>query len=371
MCGYRYMRLEEGWAAIGERVRRARVAEGLSQQQLAREIGLEDRTAVSKIERGDRKIDGMELARLSRALNVPLDQFIQDPPLVISRRGGLVAEETTDAERAAFRIQTALVSWLNDVRQLRGLGLLRPPRLVTYPGSVTSFADARRAAIWLREHLKLGVKPTESLMSVAERIGLLYAVVELDGDGASLVSDEAAVSVIDLKQEFGRRRSTAAHELGHVFLGDEYSSEIAVHASKSEREALIDAFASEFLLPAAVLQGKAGRLSRNDLVGVAARYQVSWSLAIKQAETAGTVDEAQAKEWGGRCPTHAEFMDALGWVPRPDFESMRVSPLVAHAIMEAYTGAYIASGRAVAMLRGQINGVDALPEVDEEHLLSW
>src|SRR5690625_3437203 len=99
MCGYRYMRLEEGWAAIGERVRRARVAEGLSQQQLAREIGLEDRTAVSKIERGDRKIDGMELARLSRALNVPLDQFIQDPPLVISRRGGLVAEETTDAER--------------------------------------------------------------------------------------------------------------------------------------------------------------------------------------------------------------------------------------------------------------------------------
>lgn len=358
------MSLAEGWAAIGERVRRARVAERLSQGELAKRMGLDDRTVISKIERGERRIDGLELARIGKILRVPLNQFLEDPPQVISRRGGLVAEETTDDETAVFRVQTELVSWMHDVRQLREFGVIRPSRPLSYKGAQSTPAEARVAAQWLRRHLGIGRDPIASLMTTVESIGLLFAVIELDGEGASLNCEDFAVAVVNRKSEFGRRRSTAAHELGHVFLGDEYSTEISVHASREEREAVIDAFGSEFLLPAAVFKGRADELTRRHLIEIAARYRVSWTLAIRQAELAEAIGEREAKDWGGEAPTRAEFMDALGWAPQPDLEKMAVTPVVAHAVMEAHARGLIAAGRAVEIMRGQISESD-LPDLDE------
>ncbi|WP_197717126.1 helix-turn-helix domain-containing protein [Glycomyces terrestris] len=365
------MKLEKEWKAVGERVRRARVAEGLSQLELAQRIGVDDRTVISKIELGDRRIDGIELVQLAQVLRVPLDQFIFDPPPVISRRSGLVAEETTEAERSMFRVQTALVAWLRDVEQLVDTGLLDIPELIPYKGPKGTPSEARAAARHLRHILRIGENPTGSLMTVSERIGVLLAVVELEGDGASVVNGDYAVAVVNLKQDFGRRRSTAAHELGHVFLGDEYSSEIAVHASRDQREAVIDAFASEFLLPSAVLRPHHGRLTRSTLISIAARYQVSWSLAIRQAELAGCVEESVAREWGAKRPTRAEFLDSLGWAPQPDLERMRITPLLAHAVMAAYEARLITADRAVEIMRGQIDGPEDLPQVEVPREMMW
>lgn len=362
------MKLDEGWAAIGERVRRARVASGLTQSQLAEAIGLDDRSAVSKIERGERRIDGMELISLGTALRVPLDQLLEDPPQVISRRSGLVAEETTGDETAMFRLQTALVAWRNDVRQLLELKTLKVRTPLLYPGSQGSPEEGREAARWLRHRLKLDDNPIETLMRPAEEVGLLYAVIELDGEkndeGASLNEGDFAVAILNRQSDVGRRRATAAHELGHVLLGDEYSTDIGVHASKQEREAVVDAFASEFLLPTAVLELHSAGLQRPDLVELAARYKVSWSLAIRQAVHAEAISERDAKDWAGGSPTHAEFMDALGWAPQPDLERVFISPVVAHAIMEAYKQGLITANRAIEMMRGQVKR-GQLPEADE------
>lgn len=367
MCEYRSMKLDE-WAAIGERVRRARVAGGLTQAELASKIGLDDRSAISKIERGERRIDGMELAHLGRALGVPLNQLLEDPPEIISRRSGLVAEETTRDETAMFRLQTALVSWRDDVKQLIDLHMLKATRPLRYQGSQGSPEEGREAARWLRSRLQLGTDEISTLMRPAEQVGLFYAVIRLTGgrndEGASLNEGDFAVAILNRQSDLGRRRATAAHELGHVLLGDEYSTDIGVHASRQEREAVIDAFASEFLLPTAVFSNYPGGLKRADLVELAARYKVSWSLAIRQGVEAQAIAERDAKDWAGLSPTHAEFMDALGWAPQPDLENVVVSPQVAHAIMQAYSQAKISAVRAIEMMRGQIDK-DQLPEVSE------
>ncbi|MFG3339758.1 helix-turn-helix domain-containing protein [Glycomyces sp. NPDC048151] len=366
------MKLDDGWAAIGERVRRARVAGGLTQAQLAEAIGLDDRSAVSKIERGERRIDGMELVGLGHALQTPLDQLLEDPPAVVSRRSNLVAEETTDDETAIFRLQTALVAWRNDVRQLIELGVLRVRKPVVYPGAQSGPDDGRAAARWLRERLRLGSDPIETLMRPAEAVGLLYAVVDLEGDrndeGASLNEGDFAVAILNKQSDVGRRRATAAHELGHVLLGDDYSTDIGVHASKQEREAVIDAFASEFLLPGSMFARFTVGMRRSDLVKVAAEYKVSWSLAIRQAEQADAIGDRDAKDWAASSPTHAEFMDALGWAPQPDLEKVVLSPTAAHAIMEAYSRHLISADRAIEMMRGQIRK-DELPQTDEDDSL--
>ncbi|MEU7616087.1 ImmA/IrrE family metallo-endopeptidase [Micromonospora rifamycinica] len=36
----------------------------------------------------------------------------------------------------------------------------------------------------------------------------------------------------------GRRRATAAHELGHLIIGDEYSTDLGVSTSRAAREAV-------------------------------------------------------------------------------------------------------------------------------------
>jgi transcriptional regulator with XRE-family HTH domain len=61
------MRSGTDWEGVGERMRVARLAASLTQEELSARAGL-DRTMLVKIESGVRRIDAMELIRLSSAL---------------------------------------------------------------------------------------------------------------------------------------------------------------------------------------------------------------------------------------------------------------------------------------------------------------
>jgi transcriptional regulator with XRE-family HTH domain/Zn-dependent peptidase ImmA (M78 family) len=362
---------DEGvWADIGNRVKQARLAAGLSQEELGIKTRLE-RTMIVKIEAGTRRLDAMELARIGVVLDVPIDRLLQDPPQVVSRRNAVSSEDVGVAEAAAYRADTILFGWLNDVRQLIASHQLSVNPVLEYPQTVKSQSDARCAARWLRDRLELGDQPADSLMTVGERSGLLFAVEPLNEqrnglhDGAAVHDGEIAVSVIDVKADFNRRRTTAAHELGHIVLGDEYASDIGVHASRNDRERVIEAFASEFLLPASAISSAEPGLSRSDLVKLAAQYKVSWSLAVWQAVLSGAIEERMANRWRREAPTRAEFMDALGWSPQPDLEKVRVPPTVAKAIMGSYRDGLITKARAVEMMRGHIKSHE-LPDFDAE-----
>lgn len=65
--------------ALGRQIAQARRAKGLSQAELARTISL-DRTAVSKIESGQRRVSSLELASIARALDRPIQSFFSEDP---------------------------------------------------------------------------------------------------------------------------------------------------------------------------------------------------------------------------------------------------------------------------------------------------
>ncbi|MFB9205071.1 helix-turn-helix domain-containing protein [Nonomuraea spiralis] len=354
------------WLDIGERVRECRMAADMSQEELASELKL-DRTMIAKIERGVRRVDALELARLSAVLQVPLSYFLDPPPLVVSRRTELADDTVTDASRQSHRLAVALSTWLADIRQLVGTGVFTPPAIERCPEPVQDASSARRAALWVRECSGHGLEPIDSLMSVCEKLGQLVAVVEVPGEGASLVEDDVAVAVVGKHGDPGRRRATAAHELGHLIVGDEYSTDIGVHASRDDREAIIDAFAAELLLPAeafhrGVRTGEGAR--REHLVILAARYRTSWSLTVRQAVEAGAIARGVAKDMRRRNPTRAELMEAVGWAPQPDLETVRVPPSFAHAVLESFKRSLITGSRAVELMRGQIVAAD-LPVRDD------
>jgi len=61
--------------AVGEQIRAARRAQGLSQERLAELAGM-DRQAVNRIEQGHASAKLDNLIRLAHALNVPLSKLV-------------------------------------------------------------------------------------------------------------------------------------------------------------------------------------------------------------------------------------------------------------------------------------------------------
>jgi len=366
MCDYRTMADGGSWRSVGEQVRQVRLAMGMSQDDLARAVGL-DRTMVAKVEAGTRRLDAFELSRVSVALGVSMDYLVEPRPAVLSRRSPLLAEDSdTDAARASQRLEIALGGWLQEVRQLVRYGVLQPVPPLRYPGAVSSSEHARDAAHWLRQQFDLGDGPIDSILDVCERAGQLVLVTDVPGDGASLIDGDVAVAVVSTTGDPGRRRATAAHELGHLIVGDEYSSDLGVHASRPDREVAIDAFAAELLLPArALTEGSgSGGTDRDRLVSFAARYRASWSLTLRQAEAAGLIDGGVRRRWSQTRPTHVEFLEALGWAPQPDLATVRVPRSFARAVMAAWRGDLITRTRALALLHGAITDAD-LPDRDD------
>lgn len=250
------------------------------------------------------------------------------------------------------------------------LGLLSRQPAVRYPGTVQDVDAGREAARWLRQQFGNDLDPFDSLTAVCEHAGQLVLVADIPGEGASLLDGDVAVAVISRIPDPGRWRATAAHELGHLVLGDEYSADLGVAASRDERERVIDAFAAELLLPGDVLikhrPGHSAEI-RPWLVTFAARYRTSWSMAVRQAAWTGLIDSATARSLRSANPTRAELMEALGWAPQVDLESVTVPPSYAHAVMQAWDRALVTSDRAVELMHGQIS-LEDLPPRDEVEL---
>ena len=155
-----------------------------------------------------------------------------------------------------------------------------------------------------------------------------------------------------------------------MLLGDEYSSDLGVHSPRDERERVIDAFAFEFLVPSRVpgsIIKPHGTIdeTRHELIGLAARYRVSWTLVIRQTALSGVIDDGTQSSLARRVPTRAEFMKAVGWAPQPDLESVRVPPSVADAVLAAVQQHRITARRAAELTRGQLSENDLLGDGDD------
>jgi Zn-dependent peptidase ImmA (M78 family)/transcriptional regulator with XRE-family HTH domain len=363
VCQNRTMASETSWQEIGARLGEARRAADLTQGDLAARVGLE-RTVMSKIETGARRVGALELTRMADALGLPIDHFLVAPAPVLSNRQPLLEEDESAATKSAFLIQACLGAWLRDVRQLLEIGVLVQKPLWSYPNEVNGVDSYRLAAQWVRQQMNVSTEPLGSMAAVCAAAGQWPLVTDIPGDGASLIDGDVAVSVISLRGDPGRRRATAAHELGHMIMGDAYSNDLGVHASIEEREQAIEVFAAELLLPVSVFSSawSPGGNSRDQLIKLAAQYRVSWSLALGQAERAEVIDSAERRTLTANNPTKAEFMQAIGWAPEPDLSVIRVAPKYADAVIAAFRRGFISRARAAEMMHGQVRLEDIPPE---------
>jgi transcriptional regulator with XRE-family HTH domain len=72
---------EQDWQTLGRRLKEVREYLDLSQQVVASRTGI-PRSAISDVERGQRKLDSLELRKLARLYGYPVSFFLEDetPP---------------------------------------------------------------------------------------------------------------------------------------------------------------------------------------------------------------------------------------------------------------------------------------------------
>ncbi|AYY14979.1 ImmA/IrrE family metallo-endopeptidase [Actinobacteria bacterium YIM 96077] len=350
----------ETWEQVGTRVREARVSAGLSQGKLAERLGI-DRSALVRIEGGQRQLTALELFRLSDILDVPVTHFVSTPPpAIVSQRSDL-DEDAQPATRNRFQFDAALEAHSRDAEFLHSHGYLDASRATLAEIRVTDHDAARALAHAARRASETGDAPLASLTDVSETFGLYLLVLDLPGDGASLQLEQGlGVGVIGQATP-GRRRFAAAHELGHHLLGDEYQSDIGVAVSRSEREDLIDTFAREFLLPSDVVYHEWASMhggNRERLIRLAARYRVSWRVAVNTARRVDVISDEEARTLRADTPQRGDLLAVCGYEPVEDLLPSQTGPAWRRAVLAAYRDATITPARTIELLHSAIDEQD-------------
>jgi Zn-dependent peptidase ImmA (M78 family)/transcriptional regulator with XRE-family HTH domain len=352
----------EAWTEVGERVREAREAAGFTQGQLAAAISM-DRTALVRVESGQRQLNAMELFRLSDKLGVPLTHFISRPPVAMVSRRAVLTDEPTSADRIRFRLEVELETQVRDTQWLVINGLLSPPPFLE-PDAPDAFGLAKHA----RRILNQPSGALGPMAEVGERLGVYLTVVDVDADGASIMLDHYSVAVTGAAPDPGRRRWTAAHEIGHHLLRDEYTAEVGgVSASRDEREQLVDSFAGELLLPSQDLVSALSDAPENEfrarLIAVAADYRISWSAAVVRARQCGLITAETAQRLRADTPMRGDFLAVMGHEPQPDLELGEHGPQWKRAVLSAHREGLITAARVVELLRGGLT-IEDIPDRD-------
>lgn len=367
MCDNRTVEDVDSWAEVGERIRAARQSADLTQSQLAESIKV-PRTALVRIEAGEQGLPALVLARLARRLDIPVAHFLTRSPGPVAAYRAAAAElgergQDAGTERARFELDVQLEAHARDLQWLHDKGLIRAaddlPRR-----TVTDRADALHLARAARAVLGRPKEPLGPLATEAERFGLYLKVLGKGTAGASLqLGDGLGVAVIGGDSDPGRRRTTAAHELGHHLFGDRYNTDVGVAASNQERERLIDQFAAELLLPEDVLVTRIKPDQpfdglRTDLVALAGEYRLSWTTAVNSAHWTDVLDRNTAQRLRARAPLRGDFLASIGYEPQEDLTKGTTGAGWQRAVLGAWSDNLITEERTIDLLSGTIERQD-------------
>lgn len=350
------------WTDVAARVTQARERAGFSQEQLAERLGM-SRPSLTRVERGRRRLDALELVRLAQATGRSVEWFVsRSPDVFASHRVGVSAGQDVAV------LEERLEGTARDVELLADIGVLGPSP-APLPTGVGTEAEAEVGAAAAREMVGQPDGPVLQLQAVVEGLGLLSFAFGLGPeviDGGYVRVNDIGMALVNGTMEPGRRRFALAHELGHHLLADEYTVDFGIGAPRDDREALINAFAIHFLLPRGSVTARWNDLApewedqRMRLVVLAAEYRVSWSAMVSHAVTLGLIDRGEHDALRVRRPVTGDYVET-GVAFVEELAPGSLSPGYAQAVIRAYRRSLISAARAVELLHGTLTRED-LPQ---------
>lgn len=249
---------------IGTRIKRVRLARGLSQDALAAAIGA-TKSTISKIESGMRKVEGGELADLADVLGVSMRDLVgrRQPlgPLALANRLGASDPTSPTASEAQRRVRQLLEleAMLDELEIPAPIAPAASFELVV-PSTSDGVRAGREAAAEVRSRVGMGDAPVGDLASLLEkRFGIDVVALPL-GDGPDTISGlcvrsgATRIALVNSSKVPTHQRFTLAHELAHLLFDDpDHEVHVDEHvgsgAVTDPREVRANVFAAAFLMP--------------------------------------------------------------------------------------------------------------------------
>jgi Zn-dependent peptidase ImmA (M78 family)/DNA-binding XRE family transcriptional regulator len=278
---------------IGERLKRARAAAGLSMQELGQQVGV-SANMIKKYEHDESMPGSSILLGISKALAVRTEYFFR--PFKVELKG---VEYRKRANTPAGTLKKIEADVLDQAERWQELANLWPdfplqqfsapeglPAKIQSMGQIDEVADQVRAA-W-----SLGLNPIPDLIDVLESHGILVIITNVDVqakfDGLQATVAGKPVIVVSANWPGDRQRFTLAHELGHLLLHERLGEGL-------DEEKACHRFASALLLPASAMRQQLGAkrhmLEVRELYLLKIEYGLSMQSCLYRAADLGIIPE--------------------------------------------------------------------------------
>ena len=282
---------------VGERLRIARAAAGITQADAAAGIDVA-RTTLIAIEKGQRRIQPDELRRLVRLYDTSVNAVLRRESVYVDLvpRFRKLSTSTDEAAEEAARLLADLVQAEVELENLLGIKRTRtyPPERPIMPGDVRT--QAENDATEFRQWLGLGLAPVRDLVSLLELdLSVRVYVRQLDSSVSGLFAydDELGPCILlNANHPRERRAQSAAHELGH-FVATRHKAEILYTAEEynSREERYANMFGRAFLTPARTVMLRfheitagSSHLTRRHVILLAHAFGVSREAMVRRLE---------------------------------------------------------------------------------------
>ena len=247
---------------IGNRIKIARMASGLSLRQLSDKIDNQvSAQAISNYEHDKSMPSSDVLIQLADVLGQSPEFFFGDPGFVME--DVRFRKRTHVSDKEIGQVKAKVLDYLEKyllLEEVLGLPSVSWTKPINFPWPVYEISEADHTARMLRDTWKLGLSPIQNIAELLEMQGikvLFMDIVNIHGLTAFVrVKDGLPLPVIVVNEnECGeRKRFTMAHELGHLML--------EVIPSDLEEKA-VDRFAGALLIPAETLRVEIGKRRKN------------------------------------------------------------------------------------------------------------
>lgn len=245
---------------LGSRLRQAREATGLTQEEVARRLGL-SRSSVVQMEQGNRTVSSLELDQLARLYGRDLRDFLasafdSEESLVAIFRAEAALADPDELDGAA-RSSIELARELANLEDLLGIDrtLSRAPAYAapTPHSKWQAIEQGNRAAVEERRRLNLGNLPLGELQDLLEAQGVRTALLVLPQDVSGLTLMDPRLSFFVVANERHapqRRRFSWVHEYAHILFDRDRKGTVSRDADRTDHaEVRANAFAASFLMP--------------------------------------------------------------------------------------------------------------------------
>lgn len=283
---------------IGERLKRARQAAGLSMEGLAGQVGV-SRNMIKKYEHDISMPGSSVLIKLARALGVRSEYFFR--PVRVELTGVEYRKRANTPARLLARVEADVLDQAERWQELANLwpGNFPVPHFAggtNLPEIITNLEELEAVAEVVRRHWRLGLNAVPDLVDELESRGILVIMTQVDDldkfDGLQATVAGQPLIVVSTRWPGDRQRFTLAHELGHLLL----HGRLAPHL---DEEAACNRFASAFLLPAPAIRQQLGErrhgIEPRELYFLKHEYGLSMASCRMRATDLGIIDQRVSK----------------------------------------------------------------------------